>query len=213
MRGTKFNSFYPSQLLYLTEFRYGVIIILAILSSVVVNGQELSNFKEKKILLTNDTTRIDTFSIAPLTFNITQGSTKVDSSLYELDPASSILIWKGDLPTDSLTLRYRTFPIDFSKSFSKRSTDLIQPEDEYIISPYTYRPESTSDPIFGSTKLNKTGSISRGVGFGNNQDLTVNSSLSLQLNGKLTDKINVLASVTDDNIPIQPEGNTAQLQE
>lgn len=187
--------------------------IFSILGFLAVNGQELSNLRQQKILLTSDTTRIDTLSISPESFVIDGFSSDVDSASYSLDPATSLIIWNGPLPEDSIEIRYRVLPIDLSRSYSKRSTEMIQPENQYFISPRTYRAQTSTDPIFGSTRLNKTGSISRGVGFGNNQDLTVNSSLSLQLNGKLTDKINIVASVTDDNIPIQPEGNTAQLQE
>ena len=177
-------------------------------------AQNLSSFRNATFYASVDTITIDSLIIDASSFELFYtDSTSISKQNYYLDPINGKFFWKSNIPKEPLTAQYRVLDIDIRKPYLRRSMDVIQPEDVYFISPNTYRPQIHQESVFGSTKLNKTGSISRGIGFGNNQDLTVNSTLSLQLNGQLTDKINVLASVTDDNIPIQPEGNTAQLQE
>ena len=53
----------------------------------------------------------------------------------------------------------------------------------------------------------------RGISLGTNKDLAVNSGLRLQLSGKISDEIEIVAALTDENTPIQPEGNTERLEE
>ena len=41
----------------------------------------------------------------------------------------------------------------------------------------------------------------------------MNSGLNLQLEGKITSNLNVLAAISDNNIPLQADGSSQQLQE
>lgn len=191
----------------------GIFLIALLSGSMNVRAQDFGSFRSKAIFPQGDTITLDTLSIDPASFAAESGGLVIPDSMYTLLPAKAILIWNTDSIPEKITVSYRVFAIDFTRKYQRRSPSIIQKGTDFYTDPYTFRPEAQQESVFGSTQLNKTGSISRGLGFGNNQDLTVNSTLSLQLNGKLTDEISVLASVTDDNIPIQPEGNTAQLQE
>lgn len=59
----------------------------------------------------------------------------------------------------------------------------------------------------------KSGTIFRGVTIGSTSNLTLHSGLNLELDGKLSDEITIQGVLSDQNLPIQPEGNTQTLEE
>jgi len=74
------------------------------------------------------------------------------------------------------------------------------------------RPRATSDP-FGGMKLQRRGSITRGILAGNRRDVSVESGLRMELAGELVDGVQVQAVLTDENTPIQPDGTTQRISE
>src|SRR5690606_4264507 len=132
---------------------------------------------------------------------------------YVLEPYKGLLIRMPGAPLDTLTARFRVMPLLLGGTFRHKDPDLLLKPSGDRPDPFKYVPSKEGQDLFGMGNLNKSGSISRGILFGNNQDLSVNSTLNLELNGQLTDKISVQASVTDNNIPIQAGGNTLELQD
>ncbi|QQS34559.1 MAG: hypothetical protein IPM56_09765 [Ignavibacteriales bacterium] len=115
---------------------------------------------------------------------------------------------------DTIIVTYQTLRLSLQKEYKKRI--LVIRDDE--TSGDTIRVATTessflsSDAIFGSN-IEKSGTLVRGFTVGTTKDFSLNSGLRLQLSGKLSDEIEVVAAVTDENTPIQPEGNTERLEE
>jgi hypothetical protein len=170
----------------------------------------------QKLFQPSDTIKIDTVSIIPGSLNILYKNQKIDSSFYKINYYKSLLIFKDlkTLPFNEIEINYRVFPIDLSKVyFHKAKTTTIDSlpfQNPELI--YHYRPAENTN-ILGLDEFEKSGNISRGVTVGNGQNLSVASDMNLQLAGMISPELKLTAAITDNNIPIQPDGNTQQLQD
>ena len=189
---------------------------LLVLSALRVSGQ-VSLIREKTINIlasSSDTINLDTLSIIKETFFIKQNNLQLDSTQYTLLAAEGNLILKKTVPRGNITVRYAVYPYLFTQIHSHKNQETFTTSPKQALNPFLYRPQNRKmeDP-FGTGGLTKSGSLSRGISFGNSRDVSVNSSLNLQLAGKLSDNLDLLMVATDDNLPIQADGTTQQLQE
>ena len=167
-----------------------------------------SNLHIKKIAGNRDSVVLDTASIVPNTFRIVD----IDSAFYRLDFVKAILYWKTRPSTDSVLITYRTFPFKLNSVVQRLSYDSVM--NNVYLKPFEFRQDNdvqTGLLDFGNIQAN--GSLGRELSFGNNQDAVVNSNFQLQLNGMLKDSIQIAAAITDNNLPVQPDGTTQQLNE
>ena len=187
-----------------------IVQILLLISASYAFGQE-GSLRLKRIPATSDTVVIDTLSIFKPSLEVNCGNIKLQENQYYFNPISREFAFFGECK-DSLFLAYRVFEIDFAKEYQNKDTSLMYRKKDNR-EDFIYQASAPEEDFFGGSSIQKSGSISRGISFGNSQDLSVNSSLNLQLAGDVSDDMKILATVTDDNIPIQPDGNTNRLQE
>ena len=185
-------------------------ILISLWSHAQLPGQgPVSNLRQKTIRVVSDSTRLDSLSIIPGSLSIRD----IPDTDYRLDFIKALLVWNKRPADSSISVTYRVFSHKLNPVAQRMVFDSIL--NNFYVSPYEYNNELTTDQrgIFNFGTLKAEGSFGRQIGFGNNQDAVLNSTLNLQLNGMLGDSIEIQAAITDNNIPIQPDGNTQQLNE
>lgn len=202
------------------KFIIRILFLLLLVSGANVFAQYTGNGHNKQFTVTGDTIQLDTLSLVPGSIILGQtDGTLLDTSFYKINYAEGLIILNrkklaaNSISTDRIQASYKTFPYLFSEETKHKDISRIKADLFGNTNPFSYNIESQNDDIFKMEGLNKSGSISRGISFGNNQDVVVNSNLNLQLSGHLNNNIDILLAATDNNIPIQAEGNTQQLQE
>ena len=187
--------------------------IIFLFSFVGLFAQQIQTpYKNKKIAFTKDTVSLENTSINKVFFKIldTNGS-PIDSTFYTVDFQKAKLIFKPNfVSSDSVSIRYLKYPDFLTKTYSIYDDTRVVPNEAGNL--YTIKRENLKifKPFEG---LNTSGSITRGVTIGNNQNSTLNSNLDLQITGKLSDKISLRASIQDNNIPLQSGGYSQKLDE
>lgn len=165
-----------------------------------------SNIRTRAILTATDSIHIDSLSVVSGSFIVED----VPDSHYHFYPEKALLIWRQKPATDSVWIRYRALPFSFHKRYRHKTSSLI---DSGRVSMIYQHKDRGSGSIMDFNQLEYNGSYGRSIAMGNNQDVVLNSSFNLQINGYILDSIKLEAALTDNTIPFQPEGNTQRLQE
>jgi hypothetical protein len=161
---------------------------------------------------------ISSVSIIPLSEKIILRNSLLNRFTdYNISYSTATFTLSDSLPYsifDTLFITYETVRIGLKKEYRKRMLVVkydVKRGDTVQVA-QTEAGGFTPEAIFGPG-MQKSGTLIRGFTVGTTKDFSLNSGLRLQLSGNLTEDIEVVAALTDQNTPIQPEGNTERLEE
>ncbi|MBQ0907345.1 hypothetical protein KBJ98_01360 [Flavobacterium sp. F-328] len=179
-------------------------------------AQEKSTlYQTKKIAPTKDTIRLEKTSINSSFFKVLDSKGKaIDSTLYRINFSKSTLLLLSDVNnlSDSITVEYLQYPDFLTKTYTIYDPGKVVSNAAGQATLYSIaEPNLKKNIPFDG--LSTSGSITRGVTIGNNQNAVLNSNLDLQITGKLSDKVSIRASLQDSNIPLQDGGYSQQLDQ
>lgn len=191
-----------------------ILLLLALVARLPAQSPLPDNRRERIIHPQAERILLDSLSIFYSSFHAedARSGLALDTSFYTLED-NRLLLKPPALQFDSLRVRYRVLPFLLSQRYSHLDTSRASRQEDGLIG-IAYNPyEQQDEAVLDFKGLDYNGNFTRGISFGNNQDLVLNSSFNLQLAGELGEGVEILAAITDENIPLQPEGNTQQLRE
>lgn len=176
-----------------------------------LSAQNRSDYRVRSHVVESLVIHLDTLSVVPGSFSV-QG---LEPSDYQLDYTNATLhLTDSSLIGRPLLVQYRVFSMDLSKPVAHKSSDQILPR--FVKDP-TSRDLVTlslpSDDRLFDSGLQGTGSVSRSVSVGNNQNFVLDAGMNLQLSGFIAPDVEIVANITDENLPVQPEGNTRYIKD
>ena len=174
-----------------------------------INSVPGSNLRKKYISTKINPVHLDSSSIIPYTVTIAG----IPDNSFQVDYVNAMITWKSSALPDSVWITYRVFSFKLNSITRHYNYDSIRfnfaREQPFILKNNLVPDNKVID--FG--KMDYNGSIGRGISIGNTQNAVVNSSLNLQLSGYIGDSLELNAAISDNNIPIQPQGNTQNIND
>ena len=175
--------------------------------------EESTNYRVIKVAV-KDSIVIDSVSINSSRFRVMdKRGMPIDTSLFKIDYGKAILTFKEPIENDTIIIDYLRYPEFLTRTYKQLDESIIVEDTKDLDKLYQLSQPSESRTFTPFDGLTTTGSISRGVTIGNNQNSVLNSELDLQISGKLNDKVSLRASIQDANIPLQESGYSQRLDE
>lgn len=142
-----------------------------------------------------------------------QGDQQPEES-YEINWGKGWLL-PGQSAAGTCIITYSYFADSLPQTLAFRSWQAVRDSIDSLGYQQVFIPPTKTEtlPFEEESALRSSGSLSRGITVGNQQGLSVNSGLRLQLEGDLGDGLKIVGAVTDDNLPIQPDGTTQQISD
>jgi hypothetical protein len=164
-----------------------------------------SNFRTKKFIVSKDTIKFDSVPINPQNFKVLAGQKILYPTEYEIFYNEALLIISAE-KYQEITIEYFRFPAFITKTYSPFDKKFIVPNNSNTRQLYslTTNKKTTELKLFDGLKT--SGYINRGITSGNNQSTAANSSMDINIEGKLSDKVAIRANIFDTNIPLQENG-------
>lgn len=188
--------------------------VLIVLIGICGHSQNRKSNYKTKLFAYKPEIKIDSVSINSSVFFVTKKNTElIDSTLYNVNFAKAILTFKRPIEADSVIINYLKFPDFLTKTYQQLDEGLIVGDNSNTETLYKLSNSNTNKTFTPFEGLTTSGSISRGVTVGNNQNSVLNSELDLQITGKLNEKVSLRASIQDANIPLQESGYSQRLDE
>lgn len=193
-----------------------IFLVVGFLGSIGLYAQKNEGrYVTKKIKSSSASIPLDSTSINPGYFEVLDANkTPIDSTFYTIDFQKSQFQLLENYPknSDSITISYLKYPDFLTKEYRLFDKSQVVSTESVLGELYRQKttPVKSAIPFDG---LDTSGSITRGVTIGNNQNSVVNSTLDLQVTGKLSNKVSLRASIQDSNVPLQEGGYSQKLDE
>ena len=148
--------------------------------------------------------------IVPESERVTVGNHALARADYEINYQQGMVRINVDIPEGALVVvSYRRKPFLLESVYALREIELSQLRADVPAPRPSRKAEEREEPmgnlIFGGSK-----SVSFAIG--SNKGTTLDQTLQATVEGQLTPTIRVKALLSDNNLPIQPEGNTEELE-
>ncbi|MEL6193342.1 MAG: hypothetical protein AAFR66_14890, partial [Bacteroidota bacterium] len=139
---------------------------------------------------------------------------KINTTSFQLDYFRGRILPDSLLAAGEYILYYRIHTSTPKSSISSGKLANTTFEKDTFQQLFIFPEEKESKKNFWqSSSIRKTGSITRGIVAGNNRSTAVTSGLRLNLEGDLGDGLEIVGNITDDNIPVQPDGTTQEISD